>query len=87
MGFKLGIGGVVTFNNSGLQKVVQACKTKDLVLETDAPFLAPSPYRGKRNEPAYLPFIAKKIAELQNISEKEVWGITTDAAEEIFGTQ
>ena len=84
MGFKLGIGGVVTFNNSGLQKVVQACKTKDLVLETDAPFLAPTPYRGKRNEPSHLPFIVKKIAALKNISEKEVEDLTTEAAFEIF---
>ncbi len=82
--FKLGIGGVVTFKNSGLDKVVEQLSIYDLVLETDAPYLAPNPYRGKRNESAYLPLVAKKISELKNISIQEVGLITTKNAEDIF---
>lgn len=82
--FKLGIGGVVTFKNSGLDKVVEQLSVNDFVLETDAPYLAPNPHRGKRNESAYLPLIAKKIAELKNISIHEVECITTKNAEDVF---
>ena len=82
--FKLGIGGVVTFKNSGLDKVVEQLSVNDFVLETDAPYLAPNPHRGKRNESAYLPLIAKKIAELKNLSIHEVECITTKNAEDIF---
>jgi TatD DNase family protein len=82
--FKLGIGGVVTFKNSGLDKVVEHLNIHDLVLETDAPYLAPNPHRGKRNESAYLPLVAKKIAELKNLSVQEVEFITTKNAEDIF---
>ncbi len=83
--FKLGIGGVVTFKNSGLDKVVEAIDLKHLVLETDAPYLAPVPYRGKRNEPDYLLLIAKKIAEIKNISVEEVAAVTTKNSIDIFG--
>lgn len=83
--FKLGIGGVVTFKNSGLDKVVEAIELKHLVLETDAPYLAPMPYRGKRNEPDYLVLIAKKIAEIKNISVEEVAAVTTQNSFEVFG--
>jgi TatD DNase family protein len=83
--FKLGIGGVVTFKNSGLDKVVEAIDLKHLVLETDAPYLAPMPYRGKRNDPNYLVFIAQKIAEIKNISLEEVAAITTQNSVEVFG--
>lgn len=82
--FKLGIGGVVTFKNSGLDKVVEQLNMHDIVLETDAPYLAPVPYRGKRNESAYLPLIANKIAQLKNISVEEVAEITSKNALEIF---
>ncbi len=82
--FKLGIGGVVTFKNSGLDKVVEAIDLKHLVLETDAPYLAPVPHRGKRNEPNYLLLIAKKVAEIKNISLEEVATITTQNASAIF---
>jgi TatD DNase family protein len=82
---KLGIGGVVTFKNGGLDKVVAELKTEDLVLETDAPFLAPAPFRGKRNEPAYLEQIAQKIADIHQISKEEVARITTENALKIFG--
>lgn len=84
--FKLGIGGVVTFKNSGLDKVVEAIDLKHLVLETDAPYLAPVPYRGKRNDPEYLLLIAKKIAEIKNISIEEVAEITTKNSKEIFSS-
>ena len=82
--FKLGIGGVVTFKNSGLDKVVEQLHLKDIVLETDAPYLAPVPYRGKRNESLYLPLIAEKIAELKKVSVEEVAAITTQNALDIF---
>jgi TatD DNase family protein len=83
--FKLGIGGVVTFKNSGLDKVVEAIDLKHLVLETDAPYLAPIPYRGKRNEPDYLLLVAKKIAEIKNISVEEVAAVTSQNSIEVFG--
>tara|TARA_R110002050_G_scaffold21893_5_gene60138 strand:+ start:1144 stop:1908 length:765 start_codon:yes stop_codon:yes gene_type:complete len=85
LNLKLGIGGVVTFKNGGLDKVVAELKTEDLVLETDAPFLAPAPFRGKRNEPAYLEQIAQKIADIHQISKEEVTRITTENALKIFG--
>ncbi|MFL5765975.1 MAG: TatD family hydrolase [Bacteroidia bacterium] len=83
--FKLGIGGVVTFKNSGLDKVVEAIDLKHLVLETDAPYLAPVPHRGKRNEPDYILGVAKKIAEIKNISLEEVAAVTTRNSMEVFG--
>jgi TatD DNase family protein len=82
--FKLGIGGVVTFKNSGLDKVVEQIDLEHLVLETDAPYLAPVPFRGKRNESGYLLEIAKKIAEIKNVSIHEVARITTLNAQFIF---
>jgi TatD DNase family protein len=84
LNLKLGIGGVVTFKNGGLDKVVAELKTEDLVLETDAPYLAPMPYRGKRNEPAYLKYIAQKIADLHQRPLAEVDAITTANARKIF---
>ncbi len=83
--FKLGIGGVVTFKNSDLDKVVEAIDLKHIVLETDAPYLAPMPHRGKRNEPDYLILIAKRIAEIKNISLEEVAAVTTQNSIDIFG--
>jgi TatD DNase family protein len=83
--FKLGIGGVVTFKNSGLDKVVEAIDLKHIVLETDAPYLAPMPYRGKRNEPDYLVLVAKKIAEIKKISIEEVAAVTTQNSIDVFG--
>lgn len=82
--FKLGIGGVVTFKNSGLDKVVEAIDLKNLVLETDAPYLAPVPFRGKTNHPEYLVLIAKKIAEIKNISLEEVVEVTTQNSIDVF---
>lgn len=82
--FKLGIGGVITFKNSGLDKVVEQLSIHNIVLETDAPYLAPNPHRGKRNESAYIPLIAQKIADLKQLSIEDVALITTKNAEEIF---
>ncbi len=83
--FKLGIGGVLTFKNSGLDKVLKDIDLKYIVLETDAPYLAPVPYRGKRNEPSFLPEVVKKIAELKNCSAASVAQQTTMNAHEVFG--
>jgi TatD DNase family protein len=83
-GFLLGIGGVLTFKNSGLQKVVSTAGPEHIILETDAPFLAPAPYRGKRNEPAYIPVIAEKVAELCGLSLNEVAEVTTANALRLF---
>lgn len=82
--FKLGIGGVLTFKNSGLDKVVENISLDDIVLETDSPYLAPIPHRGKRNESSYIPLIAQKIAEIKNITIQEVELITTKNAHFIF---
>ena len=71
MGFKLGIGGIVTFKNSGLDKVVREIGLEHIILETDSPYLAPVPYRGKRNESSYICIIIRKLAEIFNIEEEE----------------
>ncbi|HTL81748.1 MAG TPA: TatD family hydrolase [Bacteroidia bacterium] len=85
-GFMLGIGGVLTFKNSGLDKVVEHVGMEHLVLETDAPYLAPVPYRGKRNESSYIVEVAKKIAEIKKISAEEVAAITTENSKKLFRT-
>lgn len=82
--FKLGIGGVVTFKNSGLDKVVEQIDMSHLVLETDSPYLAPVPFRGKRNESGYLVMIAEKVAALKNLSIAEVAEVTSNNADKIF---
>ena len=85
MGFYLGIGGVVTYKNSGLDKVIADIDLRHLVLETDAPYLTPVPFRGKRNETGYLKLIAEKIANIKNCSFEEVAAQTTSNAIKIFG--
>lgn len=85
LNFYLGIGGVVTFKKAGLDKVVEQIDLKHMVLETDSPYLAPSPNRGKRNESAYLVHIAQKIADLHGVSIHEVAEITTENSKKIFG--
>lgn len=80
----MGIGGVVTFKNSKLSKVIDEVGMGNLVLETDAPYLAPTPYRGKRNESSYIPLIAEKLAEVTGRSIEEVGEITTENASKIF---
>ena len=84
LGFYLGIGGVVSFKNAGLDKVVQAVGLSHLVLETDAPYLAPVPYRGKRNEPAYTRLVAEKVAGLLNKELEEILKNTTANAKKLF---
>lgn len=84
LGFYLGIGGVLTFKNSGLDKVMQSVDLDKIVLETDAPYLAPVPFRGKRNEPSYLKYVVDKLAEIKKISTEEIAAITTANAEKLF---
>lgn len=83
-GLYLGIGGVVTFKNAGLDKVIAATGPDRVVLETDAPYLAPVPYRGKRNEPAYLQAVAQKLAELTGLNFEDAGLITTENARQLF---
>ena len=85
LGFYLGIGGVVTYKNSGLDKVVTQIGLKHIVLETDSPYLAPVPHRGKPNESSYLVYIAQKIAELHQTNLETVADITTENSRLIFG--
>lgn len=84
LGYKLGIGGVLTFKNSKLYEVIQNIDLKDIVLETDSPFLSPEPYRGKKNKPSNVYYVAKRIAEIKNISLEEVINTTTKTASQIF---
>jgi len=85
MNFLLGIGGVLTYKKSGLQAVMEKIDLKHIVLETDAPYLAPVPFRGKRNECAYIKHVAQKLSEIKNIDINEVGKITTTNAEKLFG--
>ncbi|MDR2938150.1 MAG: TatD family hydrolase [Prevotellaceae bacterium] len=82
--YKFGIGGVVTFKNAKLAEVVQHIPLSDILLETDAPYLTPTPHRGTRNESSYLTFVAQKIAELKGVSAAEVDEITTENATKLF---
>lgn len=84
LGFLIGIGGVVTFKNSGLDKVVVDIPTEHLVLETDAPFLTPHPHRGKRNESKYIPLIAQKICDIKKISIEDLAAQTSKNANLLF---
>jgi TatD DNase family protein len=84
LGFYLGIGGVVTFKNSGLAEVVANIDLEYIVLETDAPYLAPAPFRGKRNLPVYIVKVAEKIAEIKKMTLEEVADITTGNSKKIF---
>ena len=85
MGYLLGIGGVVTYKNSILPDVIREVGINNIVLETDAPFLTPVPFRGKRNESSYINIIAEKIAEALNIEKSEVAEITTNNTLSLFG--
>ena len=85
LGFYLGIGGVVTYKNSGLDKVVEQVDLKHIVLETDSPYLAPVPFRGKPNESSYLTYIAQKVADLHQVPVEKVADITTANSRLIFG--
>jgi len=85
LGFYLGIGGVVTYKNSGLDEVLKEISIEKLVLETDSPYLAPVPFRGKTNESSYLVYIAEKVAEIYGVGIEEVAQITTANSKKIFG--
>lgn len=82
--FYLGIGGVLTYKNSGLDKVMEDVDIRNIVLETDSPYLTPVPFRGKTNEPAYLKYIAQKLSEIKQIPITEVENITTQNAKNLF---
>lgn len=84
LGFYLGIGGVVTFKNAGLDKVMENIDLNKIVLETDAPYLAPVPFRGKRNEPSYVKYVVKKLSEVKKTSIEEIAMVTTANAQKIF---
>ena len=84
LGFKLGIGGIVTYKNSGLDKIVKEIGSHNLILETDSPYLAPVPHRGKRNESSYICIINKKLAEISGIDEERIAEITYSNSVELF---
>jgi len=84
LGMKLGIGGILTFKNGKIDKFLNKIPLEHIVLETDAPYLAPTPYRGKRNESSYLINIAEKLASIYELSLKEIAEITTKNAEKVF---
>lgn len=85
LGFYLGIGGVVTYKKAGLDLVLADVPLKNIVLETDSPYLAPVPYRGKPNESSYLIHIAQKVADIYDVSLEEVANVTTENSKKIFG--
>lgn len=85
MGFLIGVGGILTFKNAGLDKIISQIDIQNLVLETDSPYLAPTPKRGKRNESSYLKYIAQRLSETHNISLEEVAHITSTNAFKLFG--
>jgi TatD DNase family protein len=84
LGFYLGIGGVISFKNAGLDKVMERTGLEGVLLETDAPYLAPVPFRGKRNEPSYLEYVLEKLAGIKGCSPGELAKITTDHAFQLF---
>jgi TatD DNase family protein len=84
LNFYLGVGGVSTFKKGGLDTVLPEVSLERIVLETDSPYLAPVPHRGKRNEPAYIPLIAQRVADLKEVSLEEVQRKTTENARRIF---
>ena len=84
MGYKLGIGGVITFKNSRLHEVVELLPIEAIILETDSPYLTPEPHRGHQNEPAYVKYVAEKICEIKNISLEKLSKITEKNIHEIF---
>lgn len=85
LGFYMGIGGVITYKKSGVAETAASIPLEHLVLETDAPYLTPVPFRGKRNEPAYLTYICKALAQAKSCSEEEIAAATTTNARKLFG--
>ena len=86
MGMKLGIGGVVTFKNGMIDKFLNKINLRNIVLETDSPYLAPTPNRGKRNESKYIIHVVKKLAEIYHVNIDEIIKITTNNSAEVFTT-
>ena len=84
LGFKLGIGGVVTFKNGGIDKFLNRIDLNHIVVETDSPYLAPVPYRGKRNESSYITYVIDKLSEIYGLPIKEIASVTTKNAEKVF---
>ena len=84
LNFKLGVGGIVTFKNGGLDKFLNKIDLKNIVLETDSPYLAPTPHRGKRNNSSYLIYIVDKMSEIYGVENHEIASITTNNAKELF---
>ena len=84
LGFKIGVGGIVTFKKSGLDQVIKQIDPSHIILETDSPYLTPAPFRGKRNESSYLVYIAQKIADLHHMTVGDIANITTENARKLF---
>jgi TatD DNase family protein len=84
LGFKIGVGGIVTFKKSGLDQIIKQIDPSNLIIETDSPYLTPMPFRGKRNESSYLVYIAQKIAELHQMTVGDIAKITTENARNLF---
>ncbi|POB70851.1 hydrolase TatD, partial [Vibrio vulnificus] len=87
LGFHLGLGGVTTFKNGGMDSVIPSLDLNYVILETDCPYLAPVPHRGKRNEPSYTRLVNERIAELRQLSNEEVAKITSENAKRLFHLQ
>ncbi len=85
--FMIGINGVITFKNSGLRSVLLDCGLEKILLETDSPYLSPVPYRGKRNEPAYLSEVLKQLSDIYHLSEEEIASATSENAKQLFGIE
>ena len=85
LGFKIGVNGIVTFKKSGLDEIIKKIDPSDLIIETDSPYLTPTPFRGKRNESSYLVYIAQKIADLHQMTVGDIAKITTENARKLFG--
>lgn len=85
LGFKIGVNGIVTFKKSGLDEIIQKIDPSHLIIETDSPYLTPTPFRGKRNESSYLVYIAQKIADLHHMTVGDIAKITTENARKLFG--
>lgn len=84
LGFYIGIGGVLSFKNSGLKNAIQNINMNNIILETDAPYLAPSPFRGKRNEPSYIKLIANHLAEIKKLDDASIENITSANCAKLF---
>ena len=84
LGFKLGVGGVATFKNGGLDKVIPYIEVEDIVLETDSPYLAPVPFRGKRNEVSYIDIVAQRVADLRQTTREEIIAVTSKTAKALL---